>query len=420
MVKGVARDIIAKWHWVLLLAVWTGIYVLVNGVLTNWGGTFFHTYIIQPLLWGAVAGYVWWLPRVRPAGRRRLHRLINWLALLCAGFQVLFLLVGGLVEGFGRSPYSFTFFGVLNNMLFVSASLAGTELSRAFLVNSLAGRRSAWTIGWVSLFFTALSLPWSKITSLQTNLDLVKFTGGGFLPALAENLLASYLAYLGGPVAAAIYRGTLEAFQWFCPILPNLSWPTKTLLGTFIPLFSLILVHRLYLAEARELKKQGGDESPAGWILTSAAAVLMVWFAVGLFPIYPSVILSGSMEPGIKKGDIVLIRKVPGAEVKTGDIIQFWQGKMLITHRVVQVAEKKGAKVWVTKGDANRTPDPEPVYAHQVVGKVCGVIPKVGWITLFLKSLTVGVLAGNGGCGPQSDGYVHFGGNEVLAHEVQT
>lgn len=349
-------------------------------------------YFLQPLLWGAVAGYVWLLPGVRAAGRLRLRRFLCWLALICAAFQILLLLAGGMIDGFGRSPYSFAPIGILSNILFVGAGLAGAELSRAYLINSFAGRRAVLTIGLVSLFFTVLHLPLNKVLGLRTGLEFTKFTGSVFFPTLSENVLASYLAYLGGPAPALLYLGALKTFHWFCPVLPDLSWVTKTLIGSFVPVFSLILVQRLYLTESREMKRSGAArENPTGWIVTSTASVLLIWFSVGVFPLYPSVILSGSMEPGIKKGDIVLVKKMAGDEVKTGDIIQFKQGKIKITHRVVEIREGQGARVYRTKGDANSGPDPEPVHPQQVEGRVVQVVPKLGWVTLVIKTMTGGV-----------------------------
>lgn len=383
---------VKKYHNLLLMAFLAGIYVLVNRPFTNWGGGLFLTYVVQPLLWGAVAAYVWWVPRARAAGRLRLRRFLCWLALVCAGFEVLFFLVGGMVSGFGKSPYSFTPLGILSNIFLVGAILVGTEFSRAFLINNLAGRRATLTIGVVSLFFTAIALPLGKITSFQGNLDLIKFIGSEFLPELAGNIMASYLAYLGGPLPAVIYSGTLQAFQWFCPVLPDLEWTAKTILGFFIPVFSLILVQRLYLLESREMKKSGADrENPAGWIATSVVSVLLVWFSVGLFPLYPSVILSGSMEPGIKKGDVVLMRKIPGENAKPGDIVQYRSEKISILHRVLEVREKNGVISFVTKGDANKATDPEPVSPQQVVGRMICVVPKIGWATLVFKTLTGGI-----------------------------
>lgn len=382
----------AKYRSILLLALLSGTYLLVNRPFSGWGGGVFLAYVVQPLLWAAAAVLVWLAPRARAAGKLRLRRLLCWLALICAGFHIVFLLAGGLAEGFGKSPYSFTPLGILTNIFFVVAMLAGTELSRAFLINNLAGRRVGLTLALASLFFTVIGLPLSKITVFKSNLDFIKFVGAEFLPGLSENLLASYLAYLGGPLPALIYRGALEAFQWFCPVLPDLGWTTKTMLGFFIPIFSLILVQRLYQLEARGIRKSGtGSENPAGWLATSVVSVLMVWFAVGLFPVYPTVILSGSMEPGIKKGDVVLIKKMPGEKAKAGDVIQFRHENIMVLHRVIGVEEKDGRSLFRTKGDANKSADSDPVQPDQVKGRLVSVIPKAGWAALVLKTFTGGI-----------------------------
>ena len=176
------------------------------------------------------------------------------------------------------------------------------------------------------------------------------------------------------------------------PVLPNLGWITKTFLGTVVPILSLILVQQFYLAEAHELKNE--KESSFGWILTSITSVLIIWFAVGLFPIYPSVIVTGSMEPIIKPGDIVLVKKIDGQDVKINDIIVYRAEKINITHRVIKI-ENEGEKKYQTQGDANGIPDADLVSTEQVRGKVVGIVPKVGWLTLIIKS-DKGDFAANG------------------------
>jgi hypothetical protein len=42
--------------------------------------------------------------------------------------------------------------------------------------------------------------------------------------------------------------------------------------------------------------------------------------------------------------------------------------------------------VFVTKGDANDSPDSEPVLGANVAGKVIFTIPKVGWIAVGVKN----------------------------------
>ena len=85
----------------------------------------------------------------------------------------------------------------------------------------------------------------------------------------------------------------------------------KTFLGCFIPTFTLLFVRHLYFLQARILKRTTTEsEELFGWLLTSVISVAMIWFAVGIFPVYPSVVVTGSMEPQIKPGDIVLVKKI--------------------------------------------------------------------------------------------------------------
>jgi len=97
------------------------------------------------------------------------------------------------------------------------------------------------------------------------------------------------------------------------------------------------------------------------------------------------VIITGSMAPVINIGDVVIIKEVPGEQVQVGDIILFPLGEMQVVHRVIKVKQTDGRKVFVTKGDANYSPDAGVVLPGNVLGKVILVIPKAGLPTLLLR-----------------------------------
>jgi len=59
---------------------------------------------------------------------------------------------------------------------------------------------------------------------------------------------------------------------------------------------------------------------PAGWIITAIIAVAIVWFAVGVFPIKPFLVPSGSMVPIINPGDVVIVAPVKTDTSKVGEI----------------------------------------------------------------------------------------------------
>lgn len=78
--------------------------------------------------------------------------------------------------------------------------------------------------------------------------------------------------------------------------------------------------------------------------------------------LHPLVVRSGSMEPLIRTGGMVLVRTVPAAEIRVGDVVAVRRPDgVIVTHRVVSLTRSGPLAQLVLKGDANRTVDPSPV-----------------------------------------------------------
>jgi signal peptidase len=304
-------------------------------------------------------------------------------------YQVVILVIGGLFSGFGRSPYTFTPTGILINLVFVGSMLIGMEVSRAWLINRLGKHHTFLALAFVTLVYTLLAIPLGRIRGLGLTLESVAFVNSTLLPSLAENLLASFLALLAGPLAAIAYRGMLQAFWWFCPILPDLPWILRGLIGTVVPIVGLVVVNSFYSSQTQRSKVRRAKEgSLAGWVITTVVAVAIIWFAVGLFPLQPIVVISGSMRPALDVGDVVIIAKVPADTIKPGDIIQFREAEgVAVIHRVVEIHETEAGKFFITQGDANSEPDANPVIPENVVGRAIFDIPKIGWAAIAVKQL---------------------------------
>ena len=82
-------------------------------------------------------------------------------------------------------------------------------------------------------------------------------------------------------------------------------------------------------------------------------------------------VVSGSMEPVLKKGTLLLVRKKADAEI--GDIVVYQSGESIIVHRIISA---EGDQV-ITKGDANETED-IPIKRSQIKGVVMFKIPEIG------------------------------------------
>ena len=98
------------------------------------------------------------------------------------------------------------------------------------------------------------------------------------------------------------------------------------------------------------------------------------------------VIVSGSMEPTIKKGDAIFVKEVSEDEIETNDIISFTQGETNVTHRIVEIAQENDRKKYTTKGDNNNTEDKEKISYQQIEGKYQFKINQFGIVIGILKS----------------------------------
>lgn len=120
-------------------------------------------------------------------------------------------------------------------------------------------------------------------------------------------------------------------------------------------------------------------------IALGLAAVLAVYATVVPWMIQRSgerlvTITSGSMTPGIPVGATLGIHEpADRTALQPGQIITFKAtgNGTVISHRIVQRLEtaKLGGVYYQTKGDANRTADPDLASASSVIGVVDGVLP---------------------------------------------
>jgi signal peptidase len=132
-----------------------------------------------------------------------------------------------------------------------------------------------------------------------------------------------------------------------------------------------------------------------GWIVATCAlaslAVASLAGGVGF-----SRVLSASMAPAIKPGDVVVTKPVPAASLRVGDIpvlIDPKRGTAPIAHRVVSVNSSPTGAAVLTKGDANPAPDDGPLaVTSPTVPVVWAVLPLSALPGLDVRWLLPGVV----------------------------
>lgn len=87
---------------------------------------------------------------------------------------------------------------------------------------------------------------------------------------------------------------------------------------------------------------------------------------------------TGSMEPEIETGSVIVVKRTDIESLKKGDVISFYSTDKNIdgkvnTHRIEKIEYTVGTTrepIFTTKGDANALVDNEKVYSANVIGKV--------------------------------------------------
>ena len=104
----------------------------------------------------------------------------------------------------------------------------------------------------------------------------------------------------------------------------------------------------------------------------------------------PLIVLTGSMEPEIGSGDLIICKQIDSEQVKVDDVIAFFDpasnNNSVLTHRVVEVVTEDGSLSFKTKGDANNAADTQLVPADNLVGVYQCKISGAGNVAMFMQT----------------------------------
>ena len=110
-----------------------------------------------------------------------------------------------------------------------------------------------------------------------------------------------------------------------------------------------------------------------------------------IFGYYFFSIKTESMEPSIKKGDIIVCKKYQNSDIKKGDIVSFLTMEddrtIILTHRIEKVYDDGALISYQTKGDKNEKADNVHITRNDILCKYINIrIPLLGYLFNFLKS----------------------------------
>lgn len=154
---------------------------------------------------------------------------------------------------------------------------------------------------------------------------------------------------------------------------------------------------------SRKNKNKERKKRPVSVVCSALGTALLIGIILICLPLtIPKVfggeiftVISGSMEPSIPVGSLVYIRGENPADIEEEDVIAFYGGRdtnAIITHRVVENRVVMGE--FITKGDANKKEDMNPIPYELFIGKVALSVPYLGVAAQFLTSKEGKILIG--------------------------
>jgi len=324
---------------------------------------------------------------VRSRGKLK-HKEYYIIWMLVAG--VLYMLTyfsSGFVDGFGKTLYDTSFRGIGLNIVFLGTVIFFKEYVRFHLVNTVQKRFAIYFGIAIVLLFSLIDMNLVSMFSQRGVQNIVIYLCAYVFPLVAYNSFLTLSSFLAGFWATLIYAIVVKVPLWILPILPNSKWITLMLIGATVPIIGMIVLLNTHRSKTtRGKKRKEKEENPYALLLIATFVVALAWFALRIFPIYPTVIASNSMYPDISRGDMVIAQKSDFDEIQENDIIEYQLENIRVVHRVIDLKYVDGDTFLVTKGDANQIEDAFMVSRQQYLGTVTTVIPYIGYPSLIFNT----------------------------------
>ena len=345
-----------------------------------------YVYIINPLFWIVMAIFSKYFLAKTYEKKKMKKDIISYVLIASFSFIIIYI-ISGLFVTFGDNPFVTNFKGYLINLWVFMSVFATREYVRYKLINNVYDKDKKLIAIIIACVYIVIDLELNKfiIADKITLLMIIRLLAQVLFTAVAKNILFSYLATITDYIPAIIYEFITNSYMWLAPILPNSPWIVSTIIESMIPIILFLYIR--YLGLRNELfrsREKLIKSDPRNIITLVAVVVLAIWFAVGIFPIYPIAVASASMVPEFYVGDIAIIQKCSVNDVAVGDVIQYQLEGFTVIHRVAEKRQNNGEVTFITKGDNNKYPDADPVKENQLLGKAIFKIKYLGFPAIWL------------------------------------
>ena len=299
----------------------------------------------------------------------------------------LFYYLSGILIGFAKNTNYFTINSFRNIIFPIIFYIFIKEFLRYQLLMKSSESKTLIIITCIFFIIIDNVVPFSA-HSLGFNKDTFLLIALTFLPSISENILCSYLSLNLGYKPGIVYLLIMQLYKYLLPIIPNPNEYLYSLIFLIFPLIVLVRIENWFkkdrienvvLDNYRQSKKELLFFLP----LTIFICVL-IYVVSGYFRYYAVAVASGSMEPEISKGDIVIVDKNYN-EINVGDVLAYKHDQKVIIHRIYRIIKTDDEYFIYTKGDANNDYDKYKITEDLFIGIVKIKIPLIGYPTVLVN-----------------------------------
>lgn len=375
-----------------------GLYIIIISYLV-----IFNMYIIPnyPKRYTLINIIVWFcifaLSIVLTRGDRNVYKKskdkIKTVFIITIMYLIVYFLLG-LMLGYLKSPYAHTFIRIFKNIFNIIVIIIFQEYIRAKLINY--GSKKVYTYIIITLIFIIVNIEYSAFMNSFSNAEtMFKYVSSTLFPTILKGCLFTYLSSIGGYILTLTYRIPIALVLILVPVFPDLDWFFTAIMECTTPLIIFLFINYEYIMKTSRLsKREIRKQNPLVNMMLIVILLVFVGFVVGIFKYKPLAIMSNSMIPNFRRGDIVISKKFNKGNIenieniKIGDIVEYTTKKYTIIHRVIKIYKNKaGENIYITKGDNNNAPDSEIVENYQIVGVIKLIVPKLGYPSVWFSDI---------------------------------
>lgn len=348
-----------------------------------------YVYWYNPTVWGILFLILYYFNKDNIKHNSKRKNLYETIIIIMMIYMIIYF-ISGLFFDYVYSPYDHSLLGIIKNIWGYIFVIVFQEYIRNYLLKEHRGK--LWYIV-IMLIFIAIELNYKTLNNNLVSAEAIfKYCSSIIIPVICHNVLANYLVFKSDYKSSIVYLVSLKLLTILLPIYPNLDWFISSLYEIILGIILYAVTTDFYEKKVlRKRDKRNNRSYMVTYIPYLILIVFVVFFMGGFFKYRPVAIISNSMYPHIKRGDVVISEKITEKDLKTiklDDIIEYKLGGASVVHRVVAIdLDKKGNLVFITKGDNNSNIDDEKVNGNQIVGRILLKVPYIGYPTIWVSEI---------------------------------